>query len=77
MAGVSSIHHIPQNEVCKWHVKSVNVSVFVCVWCDWSLDMRVLITAVVCSRAEQRALQWEKSWGTVTESEVIIRDKKQ
>lgn len=38
MAGVSSIHHIPQNEVCKWHVKSVNVSVFVCV-CDWSLDI--------------------------------------
>lgn len=27
--------------------------------------------AVVCSKAEQYALQWEMSWGTVTESEVI------
>lgn len=30
VVGVISIHHIPQNEACKWHVKSVNISVFVC-----------------------------------------------
>lgn len=31
MAGVISIYPIPQNEVCKWHVNSVNRSVFVCM----------------------------------------------
>lgn len=63
MAGVNGIYHILQNEVCKWHVNSINISVCLC--------FLVLITAVVCSKAEQHALQWEMSWGTVTESEEI------
>lgn len=52
------------------NVSSVNISVFVCV-CDWFLDIRVLIMAAVCSKAEQYALQWETSWGAVTEREVM------
>lgn len=31
MAGVISIYCIAQNGVCKWHVNSVNVPVFVCM----------------------------------------------